>query len=217
MEIVIAGAHGQIARRLTRQLVARGDSVRGIIRNPDHAGDVEADGATAHVHDLEQAGAADIAPSLEGADAVVFAAGAGPGSGAERKWTMDRDGAIKLLEAAQQAGVERYVIVSSVGAENPPEGDEVFAVYQRAKAAADEAVMASDRAWTVVRPGRLTDDPGAGTVRLAGDPFRTDISRDDVAAVLAAVLHEPATAGLVFYVGSGEDRVEPAVSALISR
>jgi nucleoside-diphosphate-sugar epimerase len=217
MEIVIAGAHGQIARRLTRQLVARGDSVRGIIRNPDHAGDVEADGATAHVHDLEQAGAADIAPVLEGADAVVFAAGAGPGSGAERKWTMDRDGAIKLLEAARQAGVERYVIVSSVGAENPPEGDEVFAVYQRAKAAADEAVMASDRAWTVVRPGRLTDDPGAGTVRLAGDPFRTDISRDDVAAVLAAVLHEPATAGLVFYVGSGEDRVEPAVSALISR
>jgi uncharacterized protein YbjT (DUF2867 family) len=217
MEIVIAGAHGQIARRLTRQLVGRGDRVRGLVRNPGHVADVESDGGTAHVHDLEQASPAEIAPALVGADAVVFAAGAGPGSGAERKWSMDRDGAIKLLEAAQQAGVERYVIVSSVGAEDPPEGDEVFAVYQRAKAAADQAVMASDRAWTVVRPGRLTDDPGAGTVRLAAEAFRTEVSRDDVATVLAAVLHEPATAGLVFYVGSGEDRVDPAVSALISR
>jgi uncharacterized protein YbjT (DUF2867 family) len=217
MEIVIAGAHGQIARRLTRQLVARGDVVRGLIRNPGHAADVEEDGATPVVHDLEAASAADIAPALEGADAVVFAAGAGPGSGAERKATMDRDGAIKLLEAAQQAGVERYVIVSSVGAENPPDGDEVFAVYLRAKADADKAVMASDRAWTVVRPGRLTDDPGAGTVRLDTEPFRNEVSRDDVAAVLAAVLHDPATAGLVFYAGSGEDRVEPAVSALRSR
>jgi nucleoside-diphosphate-sugar epimerase len=217
MHIVIAGGHGQIARRLTRLLAGRGDEVTGLIRNPDQSADVEADGARAVVCDLESAGVDEIAGLIGGADAVVFAAGAGPGSGEARKWSMDRDGAVKLLAAARQADVERYVIVSSVGAESPPDGDDVFSVYLRAKAEADQAVVASDRAWTIVRPGRLTDDAGAGTVRVDTEPFRTEVSRDDVAAVLAAVLHEPRTAGVVLYAGAGGDPVEPAVSALVSR
>lgn len=217
MFVVVAGGHGQIARRLTPLLVARGDRVRGLIRNPDQSADLEADGAHPVVCDLETAGVDEIAAALEGADAAVFAAGAGPGSGAERKWSMDRDGAVKLLDASRAAGVERYLIISAVGAENPSAGDEAFGVYLRAKAEADQALMAGDRAWTIVRPGRLTDDPGAGTVRVDTDAFRNEVSRDDVAAALVAALHEPGTEGLVFYVGAGDDPVEPAVRALASR
>ena len=190
--------------------------MRGLIRNPGHAADLEADGLNAVVCDLEQASADEIASSIETADAVVFAAGAGPGSGAERKGTMDRDGAIKLVEAAKIAGVERYLIISSVGAENPPAGDEVFAVYLRAKADADRAVMASDRAWTVVRPGFLTDESGEGVVRIDTEPFRNEVTRDDVAAVVAALIREPRSAGLVLYVGSGEDPIEWAVDAVVA-
>jgi len=217
MYVVIAGAHGNIARRLTRLLVARGDRVRGLIRNPDHAGDLEADGAEPFVCDLEAAGVEEIAAGIDTADAVVFAAGAGPGSGGERKWTMDRDGAVKLLDAARAAGVERYLIISSVGAESPPEGDDVFAIYLRAKAEADQAVMASDRAWTVVRPGRLSDAPGEGRVRVDSEPFRTEVTRDDVAGVLAALIHEPRAAGCVLYVGAGDDPIEGAVATSVAR
>jgi uncharacterized protein YbjT (DUF2867 family) len=128
MDIVIAGGHGKIARRLTALLVARGDRVRGLIRNPEHAADLRGDGSEPVVLDLEQASVEDVAGAIAGADAVVFAAGAGPGSGAQRKLTLDRDGAIKLLTAAQSAGVERYVMVSSIGAEAPPDGDDVFSV-----------------------------------------------------------------------------------------
>ena len=146
----------------------------------------------------------------------MFAAGAGPGSGAERKWAMDRDGAINLLEAARAADVSRYVIVSSIGAESPPEGDDVFSVYLRAKAEADQAVISSDRDWTVVRPGGLTDEPGDGHVRVDTDPFRTNVSRDNVAAVLAAVLHEPQTARHVLYVGDGDDPIDVAIRNAIA-
>jgi nucleoside-diphosphate-sugar epimerase len=211
MDVAIAGGHGKIARRLARLLIARGDRVRGLIRNPGHANDLRADGSEPVVCDLENAGADEVARAIAGADAVVFAAGAGPGSGTERKWTMDRDGAIKLLGAARAAGAERYVIVSSVGAESPPGGDDVFSVYLRAKAEADRAVAASDRAWTIVRPGRLTDDPGDGKVLVSEDPVRAEIPRDDVAAVLAAILHEPRTAGRTLYVIDGDVPVEAAL------
>lgn len=215
MDVAIAGAHGKVARRLARLLVARGDRVRGLIRNPDHAADLRADGSEPAVCDLEVAGVEEIAKAIAGADAVVFAAGAGPGSGAERKLTLDRDGAIKLLEAAGSAGVERYVIISSVGAESPPDGDDVFSVYLRAKAEADGAVAASDRAWTIMRPGPLTDDPGTGRVRIDVDPIRGKISRDDVAAVLAVMLHEPGSVRQTFYVVAGEDPIDEAVEALL--
>jgi len=216
MDVVIAGGHGQIARRLAAVLSARGDTVRGLIRNPGHAAAVHATGADPVVCDLEQAAAGDVAEAIEGADAVVFAAGAGPGSGTARKLTMDRDGAIKLLDAARAVGTARYVIISSVGAERPPEGDDPFSVYLQAKAAADAAVAASDRAWTIVRPGRLTDEPGTGRVRVQADPFRGEVPRDDVAAVLAAVLSEPRAAGATLYVNGGDDPVDQALAQALT-
>ena len=167
MDIAVVGAHGKVARRLTRRLAQRGDRVRGLVRNPDHTADVEADGAEPVLHDLEADAVADLAARIRGADAVVFAAGAGPGSGAPRKETVDYGGAVALLDAAREAGVARYLMVSAMGTDDPPRDDEVFSVYLRAKARADNALMASDRAWTVVRPGGLTDDPGTGRVTLA--------------------------------------------------
>lgn len=215
MDVVIAGGHGQIARRLASLLTARGDTVRGLIRNPGHAAAVHATGADPVICDLEAADAGAIAEAIEGADAAVFAAGAGPGSGTARKLTMDRDGAIKVLEAARAVGAPRFAIVSSVGAERPPAGDEPFSVYLQAKAAADAAVAASDRAWTIVRPGRLTDDAGTGRVRIQTDAFRGEVTRDDVAAVLAAVLAEPRSAGTILYVNGGDDPIEQALEAAL--
>ena len=213
MDVAIAGGHGQIGRRLARLLAARGDRVRGLIRNPDHSDDLRSDGAEPVVCDLESASVDEVASAVSGADAVVFAAGAGPGSGAERKLTVDRDGAVKLIEGAQSAGVPRYVIVSSVGAESPPDDDNVFSVYLRAKAEADQALMASDRDWTVVRPGMLTDDPGTGRVRVQAEPIRAEVPRDDVAAVLAAVVDESRAVGKVLYVVGGDDPIEDALLA----
>jgi uncharacterized protein YbjT (DUF2867 family) len=215
MDVAIAGGHGQIARRLAPLLASRSDRVRGLIRNPDQADDLRAAGMEPVVCDLEAASPSQIAAAIEGADAVVFAAGAGPGSGAARKATMDRDGAEKLLEAAASAGARRYVIVSSIGAESPPDGDDVFSAYLRAKAEADAAVAASDRDWTILRPGPLTDDPGTGQVRLDTEPFRGAVARDDVAAVLAAVLHEPRSAGATLYVGGGDRSVAEALEAAL--
>lgn len=216
MDTVIAGAHGKIARRLARLLVARGDSVRGLIRNPDHAEDLRADGSEPVLLDLEAAEPEQVAEAVAGADAVVFAAGAGPGSGPERKLTVDRDGAIKLLEGARAADVPRYVMISSVGAESPPDDDDVFSVYLRAKAEADRALTASDRDWTVVRPGSLSDDRGTGRVRIQTDSIRDQVPRDDVAAVLAAVLAEPRSARLTIYVVGGEEPIEQALEAVLS-
>jgi uncharacterized protein YbjT (DUF2867 family) len=215
MNVAIAGGHGQVARRLARLLVANGHTVFGLIRKLEHAEDLRADGSEPVVIDLEAAGPEELAEAIEGADAVVFAAGAGPGSGAERKLTVDRDGAIKLLEAARSAGVQRYVIVSSVGAESPPDDDDVFSVYLRAKAEADAAVAASDLDWTIVRPGFLTDDSGSGSARILTEPVRDKVARDDVAAVLAAVLDEPRTAGLTLYVVGGDEPIELALARLL--
>lgn len=215
MDVSIAGAHGQIARRLARLLVGRGDTVRGLIRNPAHADDLRADGSEPVVIDLESASTAALAQAIDGTDAVVFAAGAGAGSGAERKLTVDRDGAIKMLDAAVHAGVTRYVIVSSIGTESPPDGDDVFSVYLRAKAEADAAVIQSDRDWTVVRPGSLTDDPGTGRARIQAEPIRDEVSRDDVAEVLAAVLAEPRSARLTIYVVAGDEPIAEALATLL--
>jgi nucleoside-diphosphate-sugar epimerase len=215
--VAVAGAHGKIALRLAGLLAGRGDTVRGLIRNPDHAADVRAQGAEPVVCDLERSSVHEISGAVSGADAVVFAAGAGPGSGAERKLTMDRDGAIKLLEATAGDGTP-YVIVSSVGAENPPPAadEQVFSVYLRAKAEADAAVQASDRPWTIVRPGGLTDDPGTGLIRLDTAPFRGRVARDDVAAVLAGVLGDPRAAGRILYVNGGEEPIGDALERVLA-
>jgi uncharacterized protein YbjT (DUF2867 family) len=167
------------------------------------------------VCDLEQASAEEVAGALDGADAAVFAAGAGPGSGNERKLTMDRDGAVKLLQAASAAGAQRFVIVSSVGAEDPPDGDDTFSVYLRAKAEADSAVRASDRSWTIVRPGRLTDETGSGQVRIDTEPFRGEIPRDDVAAVIARLLPDSRFGGKVLYVNGGDVPAERALEEIL--
>jgi uncharacterized protein YbjT (DUF2867 family) len=212
MDVAIAGGHGKIARRLTRLLAAHDDRVRSIIRNPAHADEVRADGAEPVVCDLEQTTSDELANAIRGADATLFAAGAGPGSGAERKWAVDRDAALKLLEAARSAGVERYVMISSFGAEDPPDGDDVFSVYLRAKAQADRALQDSDRAWTIVRPGRLLDDPGTGRVRISVEPMRGSVPRDDVADVLHVVLHEPRSVHRTLYVNGGDDPVEEALA-----
>jgi nucleoside-diphosphate-sugar epimerase len=214
VRVVIAGAHGKIAMRLARKLVARGDTVIGLIRNPGHADAVRAAGAEPVVCDLEHATVAEIATAAAGGDAVVFAAGAGPGSGAARKLTMDRDGAIRLLEATA-ADWPRYVIVSSIGAENPPDDDDVFSVYLRAKADADAAVQASGRDWTIIRPGGLTDDPATGRLRIETTPFRGQVPRDDVAELLAAVLRDPRATHKILYVNAGEQPWEEALDLVL--
>jgi nucleoside-diphosphate-sugar epimerase len=212
----IAGAHGKVAQLLTRALIGRGDSVIGLIRNPDHAEDLRSLGATAELCDLEQATVGQIAEAIRGSDMALFAAGAGPGSGAERKLTVDRDGCTKLLAAAAEAGVARFVVVSSVGAENPPTDDDVFSVYLRAKADADDAVRASDREWTIVRPGGLTDDPGSGCARIDTEPFRGRVSREDVATVLAEILREPRSIGTVLYVNGGDRPISESLDAALA-
>ena len=216
MRIVIAGGHGQIALILERLLSDRGDSVAGFIRNPAQIGDLEAAGAAALIVDLEKASVDEVAAQLVGADAVVFAAGAGPGSGAARKETVDRDAAILLADAAQAAGVRRYVMVSAMAAD--PEAtadDEVFQIYLRAKGIADEAIRErTSLDWTIVRPGGLTNDAATGHVTAAESTGRGSIPRADVAAVLVAVLDEPRTAGKSFDLVSGETPITEAVAAL---
>ena len=218
--VVIAGGHGKIALILERLLSQRGDTVAGFIRNPAHAGDLEAAGAEALVVDLENASVDEVAAHLQGADAVVFAAGAGPGSGAARKDTVDRDAAILLADAAEAAKVSRYVMISSINAdaEAPDEaGDPVFVAYLRAKGAADNNVRAR-RALdsTIVRPGHLTNDPGTGRVTIADDTGPGSIPREDVAAVLLAVLDTPGTAGQTFDLISGDTPISDAVSIRVN-
>jgi uncharacterized protein YbjT (DUF2867 family) len=214
MVIAIAGGHGKIALRLARLLTGRGDEVRSLIRRAEHEDDVRLVGAEPVLCDLEAADTEEVAAAVRGAGAVVFAAGAGPGSGSERKWTMDYGGAVKLIAAAQATGIDRYVIVSSTGADPDAPGDDGFAVYLRAKGKADADLAASGLAYTVVRPGHLTDDPGTGLVALGPDVPRGSITRDDVAAVLAEVLRTPGTAGLTFEAMAGDTPVEEAVAAL---
>ncbi|MFD4769820.1 NAD(P)H-binding protein [Streptomyces niveus] len=213
MRIVIAGGHGQIALRLERLLAAREHEVAGIIRKPEQAPALREAGAEAVVLDLETASPEEAAAALEGADAAVFAAGAGPGSTTERKDTVDRGAAVLFADAAVRAGVRRYVIVSSLGADPHHEGDEIFDHYLRAKGAADAYVLAKQGLdTTVLRPGMLTNDAGTGLVNLAASTGRGPVPRDDVAATLAELVESPATAGLTLELISGAVPVADAVN-----
>jgi uncharacterized protein YbjT (DUF2867 family) len=208
--VAIAGGHGKIALILGRLLAERGDIVRGLIRNPDQADDLRAVGIEPVVCDLESE--SDVASAVRGADAVVFAAGAGPGSGDARKKTVDLGGAVKLVEAARAEGVSRYLIVSAMGADKAPEdGTEGFGAYLQAKFEADEAVRASGLDYTVVRPGGLTDDPGTGLVEIADHTARGQIPRADVAAVFVACLDTPSTIGQSFDLISGPTPIPDAL------
>jgi uncharacterized protein YbjT (DUF2867 family) len=219
MRVVVAGAHGQVARRLGRLLSARGDTVVGIVRNPEHRADLEDDGVQPAVLDLEQASVDEVAEVVRGADAVVFAAGAGPGSGADRKQTVDHAAAVLLADAAERAGVRPYLLVSSMGVEMARQGtpkgmDPVFAVYLQAKLRAEDQILPRPALdTTIVRPGRLTDDAGTGQVTLGHGLELADVPRDDVAAVLAEMLRAGTSNDVVELVG-GDTPVAEAVAAL---
>ncbi len=216
MDIVIAVAHGSIARHLNRKLALAGHAARGIVRDAAHVDDLHDDGVTPVVLDLEEASVAQVGSAIACADAVVFAAGAGPGSGAPRKETVDYGAAVLLRAAAEQVGVPRYVMVSAMGVDDPPQDDEVFSVYLRAKQRADADLMASDLAWTIVRPGGLTDEPGTGHVEVAPSVARGRIPREDVASLLRAVLEDPETAGVCVEAVSGPTPIAEAVATLRS-
>jgi nucleoside-diphosphate-sugar epimerase len=219
MRVVVAGAHGHVARRLGRLLSARGDDVVGIIRKPDHRADLEADGVTPVVLDLETASVEDLAKVVSGADAVVFTAGAGPGSGVERKRTVDYGAAVLLADAAERAGVRGYLLVSSMGVEQARKGtprgmDPVFAAYLQAKLRAEDEILPRPALdVTIVRPGVLTDDPGTGRVTLGHGIDPGEIPRDDVALVLAEILRAHKVNDVVEVV-SGPTPVEETVAAL---
>ena len=214
MKVAIAGGHGKIGRLLIGKLRERGDEVRSLDRKAEYADDVRAAGAEPVVCDLETAGLVEIEAAIEGMEAVVFSVGAGPGSGPEPKWRIDFAGALKLAAAARLAGVRRYAIVSSMGADPNAEGEEGFAVYQRAKGAADREVQGSGLDYTIVRPTGLTDEQGTGRVQAGDHVEGGKVSREDVAEVLAVCVHDPGTIGKTFEVTSGEQPVEEALASL---
>jgi uncharacterized protein YbjT (DUF2867 family) len=217
MRVVIAGGHGKIALLLERLLAGRGDQAVGLVRNPAHVADVQQAGAEAVVCDLEAAAAGEVAVLLSGAGAVVFAAGAGPGSGAPRKDSVDRGASVLMADAAGRAGVRRFVQVSTMGAGQPPQPgtDEVWAAYITAKTAAEDGLRARDLDWTILRPGRLTDAPATGRIRLAAPPVpRGSIPRADVAAVIAALLDEPGTRHQTLELVGGDTPVAAAVHSI---
>jgi uncharacterized protein YbjT (DUF2867 family) len=213
MDVLIAGGHGQVARRLIRLLAADGHTARALIRNPDHAADIEADGGVPVLCDLERE---DVTPHASGADAIVFAAGAGPGSGAERKRTVDYGAAVKCIEAAESLGIARFVMVSSIGAQDPDGGPEAMRPYLRAKAEADARLTAGALDWVVVRPGSLTEDPGTGHIAASTELGRRGpIPRDDVALVLLETLREPSINRVIFEVFTGDIPVSEALRNLL--
>ncbi|MFD3499226.1 NAD(P)H-binding protein [Streptomyces sp. NPDC058676] len=215
MRIVIAGGHGQIALRLERLLAARGDEVAGLIRRAEQGDDLREAGAEPVLLDLESASVEEVAAHLQGADAAVFAAGAGPGSGVARKDSVDKAAAVLFADAAVRAGVRRFVVVSSMGADPAHQGDEIFDVYLRAKGEADAYVSGLESLdWTILRPGSLTNDAGTGLVRLEAQTGRGAVPRDDVAAVLAELVDTRATAGLVLELISGSSPVSVAVKSV---
>ncbi|HET6290976.1 MAG TPA: NAD(P)H-binding protein [Amycolatopsis sp.] len=215
MRVVIAGGHGQIALKLEKLLAERGDQAVGIVRNPDHVADLEAIGAEAVVLDLEKSVVDAVAKVLHGADAAVFAAGAGPGSGTARKDTVDRAAAELFAAASERAGVRRHLQVGSMGADKWDTADvpDDFRLYLKAKKAAEDDLRARDLDWTILRPGQLTDDEGTGKVLIAESTGRGPIPRQDVAAILVALLEEPSTAGRVLEAISGDTAISQAFSA----
>jgi uncharacterized protein YbjT (DUF2867 family) len=213
VRVLIAGAHGKTARRLVRMLVEDGHEVRGLVRKEEQTGDVEADGAGPVVVDLEAEGG--VGRAIEGCDAIVFAAGAGPGSGAERKETMDYGGAAKLVEAAEEQGVRRYLMLSAMGAGDPEGGSEAMRPYLRAKARADERLRSSSLDYTIIRPGGLTEDEGTGAIEAAEKLGRRgEIPREDVARTFAAALENENTYHKTFDILAGETPIPEALSRL---
>lgn len=214
MKITVVGAHGSIARLLHPKLIENGHSVRGIIRKEEQAHDLGKLGVEPVVADIEKLD--DISEAVGKVDAVLFAAGAGPGSGAERKWTVDRDGAVKLIDACINNGIDRYVMISAMGLDKP-RGNEVFRTYLTAKAEADEVLRNSRLKYTIVKPSRLTDEPGTGKVSVGKDLERGEIPRADVASALAHVFEMSETIGMEFDLVSGNQSISEALTELVQR
>jgi len=216
MKVLVAGAHGKTARSLVRTLVENGHEVRGLVRKKEQLADVEADGAEPVLVDLENDEVdGRVGEAVAGCDAVVFAAGAGPGSGEARKETMDYGGAAKLVEAAEKNGTGRYLMLSSMGAGDPESGPEAMRPYLRAKAKADGRLRESRLDWTIIRPGSLTDEEGTGRVEAAEDLGRRgEIPREDVATAFALTLESPNTVGKTFEILSGETPIREALEGL---
>jgi uncharacterized protein YbjT (DUF2867 family) len=210
MRIGVVGGHGKIALKLTRLLIERGDQVVSVVRNPEHAEELASLGAAPQVLDVEQAEAEDLGAAIRGCDAVVFAAGAGPGSGPERKETMDYGGAAKLIEAARAEGIPHYVMVSSRGANPEAEGDG-FGVYLRAKGRADRDLQLSGVPYSIIRPGALTDDPGTGSVDLGETAKGDAVPREDVAAVISEILAQGQPLNLTLELYEGGTPIAEAV------
>jgi uncharacterized protein YbjT (DUF2867 family) len=212
--IVIIGGHGKVALHLARILTEQGDQVSSVIRNPDHADDIGATGAQPVVADIEHSDTSALADLLANQDAVVFAAGAGGGDPA-RTYAVDRDAAIRVIDAAGQAGVRRFVIVSYFGA-GPDHGispDDSFFAYAEAKSAADAHLRATDLDWTVLGPGSLTLDPGTGRIAVGAGAAKGSVSREDVALVAAQVLHEDSTIRRTIDFNSGDVPIPEALTA----
>ncbi|MBP3043276.1 SDR family oxidoreductase [Arthrobacter jiangjiafuii] len=212
--ITIIGGHGKVALHLARDLTANGHQVTSLFRNPQHTADVEATGATAVVADVENLSTEEIAQKLEGADAVVWSAGAGGGA-PERTYAVDRDAAIRSIDAAVAAGARRYVMVSYFGA-GPEHGvpeDNGFYAYAEAKAAADEYLRHSGLDWTILGPSALTMDPGTGKIEIGAGIEGTQVSREDVALVAAAVLERPGTIGQTIQFNNGSVAIDTALDS----
>jgi uncharacterized protein YbjT (DUF2867 family) len=216
VRVLIAGAHGKTARRLTRMLVAEGHEVRGLVRKEDQTEDVASDGAEPVLVDLEaEEVSGGVGEAVEGCDAIVFAAGAGPGSGDARKETMDYGGAAKLVEAAEVRGVSRYLMLSAMGAADPEQGPEAMRPYLRAKARADERLAQSGLDYTIIRPGGLTEDEGTGRIDAAESLGRRgEIPREDVASTFAAALQDRGTYHKTFDILSGDTPIPDALARL---
>lgn len=214
--IIVFGGHGRVALLLAPLLVARGDEVTAVIRNPQHIADVEAAGAHPAVADIEAMDAAQIADLVRGHDAIVWSAGAGGGS-AERTYAVDRDAAIRSMDAATAAGVDRYVMVSWLGstADHGVPADDSFFAYADAKWAADEHLRGTSLDGTIVAPGALTLDEPTGRIEI--DPAgHGAVSRADVAAVIAASLVEPCTLGRTIRFGNGDAQSAVPIAEALS-
>jgi uncharacterized protein YbjT (DUF2867 family) len=214
--VVIVGGHGKVALRLAEALTGQGHTVRSTIRNEAHGADVEDSGAEPYLLDIEGSDAEDFAEVLGDAHAVVFSAGAGGDGNADRKRTVDLEGSLKTIEAAKIVGIRRFVQVSAFGVDTPlPEDTEpVWRAYVEAKRDADVALRASGLDWTIVRPGRLTDGPATGLVRIGEDIPSGEISRSDVAAAIVAVLEDDSTIGYQFELTEGDQTLSDAIASL---
>jgi uncharacterized protein YbjT (DUF2867 family) len=213
MRVAIVGGHGQVALQLHPVLVRAGHQPVALVRGDGYRSELESLGAEVRLLDIENEDADAFAEAFAGCDAVVFAAGGGPDGNIERKRTVDLEGSLKSIEGAGQAGIRRFVQVSAIGVDEPLPADtgEVWRAYVEAKRDADAALRASDLDWTIIRPGRLTNDPGTGAVALGGEVKRAEIPRADVAAVLAAVLEEDASIGHQWNLVGGDTSIQEAV------